>query len=353
MLASAPGSVNPRPVIRFGPAGWSYADWRGRVYPRRPPPGWRPLDLLGGLFDVVEVNATFYRDVPPRQVERWCRQVADRPDFRWTFKLHRRFSHEAGPPAPSDLLAALAAYEPAREQGRLGALLLQFPWSLRPTPANRSRLGDLVAAAGEAGWPLVVEVRHAGWAVSPPFAPVVLDQPALRDCLGPDAALAAALARAGAGPAGRPPAPLYLRLHGRNRAAWFDRRAGRDQRYDYLYRPRERSEWLERLRRLQGRLAASTPVYLITNNHYQGQAVVDALLLQALWSGRRPPVPAELKRSFPAELAGFPELPVRSGDDPGSGGGEAGPADDRGGPAAPGRPRQPTLFGPPRPGAAV
>jgi hypothetical protein len=38
------------PVVRFGPAGWSYADWDGIVYPSPRPPGFRPLDLLMTLF---------------------------------------------------------------------------------------------------------------------------------------------------------------------------------------------------------------------------------------------------------------------------------------------------------------
>ncbi len=293
-----------RPVVRCGPAGWSYPDWEGVVYPAPRPPGFRPLDLLVGLFPTIEVNATFYRDVPTRQLEAWCRQVADRPDFLWCFKLHRRLSHAGEPPAPRALLAALAAYAPVREAGRLGALLLQFPWSLRPLAAHAAALRALTEAAREAGWPLVVEVRHAGWRAASAFAPVVCDQPPLRDNLGGEEALQAALAAAepGAG-------PLYFRLHGRNRAAWFDPGAGRDARYDYLYGAAELRELGDRLGRAVAALPAGASVFVITNNHYQGQAVVNALQLQLLWDGTRPAVPGSLARAFPDELSGFPTLP--------------------------------------------
>jgi hypothetical protein len=37
--------------------------------------------------------------------------------------------------------------------------------------------------------------------------------------------------------------------------------------------------------------------------------VVDALLLQYLWTGRRPALPATLKRAYQQELAAFPDPP--------------------------------------------
>ncbi|MHB8080360.1 MAG: DUF72 domain-containing protein, partial [Candidatus Krumholzibacteriia bacterium] len=259
----------PGPEVRFGPAGWSYADWAGIVYPRPRPRGFHPLDLLPTLFATIEVNATFYRDVTPRQVEAWCRRVEDRPAFRWSFKLHRRLSHDGEPPTPAALLEAARPFRPAREAGRLGALLLQFPWSLRATPAHAARLADLARAAGEAGWPLAIEVRHAGWGARPPFAPVVCDQPPLPANLTPDDALAAALGGLVASRAAA--APLYVRLHGRNRAAWFAPGAGRDARYDYLYSDGELAGWLDRLRAAAPRLPAGTPIHVIANNHFRGQ----------------------------------------------------------------------------------
>ena len=47
------------------------------------------------------------------------------------------------------------------QAGKLGALLLQFPWSFRNTRQNREYLGGLVMQFME--YPLVVEVRHGSW----------------------------------------------------------------------------------------------------------------------------------------------------------------------------------------------
>jgi uncharacterized protein YecE (DUF72 family) len=290
--------------VRFGTAGWSYPDWEGVVYPSPRPKGSRPLDLLARLFLTIEVNVTFYRDVEPRQLEAWCRDVEGRPDFLWCFKLSRSLSHGGAPPDPAELRRALAGFAPVRDAGRLGALLLQFPWSLRPLPANTAALARLSEAAHDAGWPLVIEVRHAGWADRLPFAPVVCDQPPLRGNLDPEGALRAALAHGAADAA-----PLYFRLHGRNRTAWFDPDAGRDARYDYLYGEAELVEWRDRLARAVAGLPAGKPVFVITNNHYQGQAAVNALQLQRLWDGTAPAIPDSLARAYPRELSGFPTIP--------------------------------------------
>ena len=53
-------------MIRFGPAGWDYPDWRGKVYPKPAPRGFDPLAYLATFFDVVEVNSTFYRPQPAK-----------------------------------------------------------------------------------------------------------------------------------------------------------------------------------------------------------------------------------------------------------------------------------------------
>ncbi len=50
--------------IRVGPAGWSYEDWKGVVYPKRRPKGFHEANYLADYFDTIELNVTFYRPVP-------------------------------------------------------------------------------------------------------------------------------------------------------------------------------------------------------------------------------------------------------------------------------------------------
>ncbi len=278
-------------MIRVGPAGWSYADWEGSVYPRTKPRGFHPLPHLARFVDVIELNGTFYGMPQAEHAARWVQLVRDRDRFRFTAKLHRSFTHEELPEdARLERLAAsfLDGIAPLRASGKLAGLLAQFPHSFRWSERARGRLARL-ARLFAAERP-ILEVRHRsfyepdvlraladdGWSLARLDLPFAHDHP----------------------PADAPTfGPLgYLRLHGRNRAAWFDGKAGRDQRYDYLYDPHEIHELAAVARRLaQGH----DETYVITNNHFSGKAVANALELSAELGDERPFAPPELVRAYP------------------------------------------------------
>ena len=75
-----------------------------------------------------------------------------------------------------------------------------------------------------------------------------------------------------------------MRLHGRNVKEWFREGAGRDARYDYLYNEFELFEICERIKLIA---KEAEEVYVITNNHYRGKAVCNALEIKAKLEGRR------------------------------------------------------------------
>ena len=79
--------------VRIGCSGWNYADWRERVYPRGVPVR-RWLAHYATLFDTVEINSTFYRPGDPKAAAGWVGRVAHNPEFKFTAKLWRRFTHE-------------------------------------------------------------------------------------------------------------------------------------------------------------------------------------------------------------------------------------------------------------------
>jgi len=146
--------------LRIGVAGWDYADWTGTVYPVG-----RGIDRLAYLsryVDVLEINSTFYRPVAPRTAESWLRRTEARgPRFRFCAKAHRSWSHDPDPADESDIAATLGGLRPLREAGRLSALLVQFPQSFHFGERARSRLQHLAEQVVD--WPVVIEVRHAGW----------------------------------------------------------------------------------------------------------------------------------------------------------------------------------------------
>jgi uncharacterized protein YecE (DUF72 family) len=278
-------------MIRVGPAGWSYPDWDGIVYPRPKPRAFHPLPLLARLFDCVEINSSFYSMPRAEHSRNWADLVRDRADFRFTAKLHRTFTHDAELASPAFEAARdtfLAGLEPLVESRGLAALLLQFPVSFAASPQAVRKLARLLEAFSEL--PLAVELRHRSWFDAErvqwlrkrDVALLHIDLPAARDHP----------------PADFPPTGKlgYYRLHGRNAENWFRREAGRDQRYDYLYPPSELEQIIARARSLA---KEHDEVYVVTNNHFEGQAVVNGLELRAALGSARVAAPAQLVARYP------------------------------------------------------
>jgi len=53
---STDGSIVPTGQIRIGPAGWSYQDWNGLVYPTHRDADFHEAAYLAGFFDTIEIN---------------------------------------------------------------------------------------------------------------------------------------------------------------------------------------------------------------------------------------------------------------------------------------------------------
>lgn len=274
-------------TLLIGPAGWSYRDWIGPVYPT----GTRTdqLRTIARRFNCVELNSSFYHVPAGRLVESWKRRLADIPDFAFSVKVWRKITHERDAD-DSSVSYFLRTFDPLIEEGLVGAFLLQFPWSFRNRPENRrylSRLGRLFGAV-----PAAVELRHGSWnnpdalelLADCRFAFCNIDQPVIGDSIPPTEHVTT-------------PALGYIRLHGRNRKNWFNERAGRDERYDYLYGEDELDQWRGRAERILGSVEK---LFIITNNHFKGQALVNAFQLASMLTRRTVDVMPELLSAYPA-----------------------------------------------------
>jgi uncharacterized protein YecE (DUF72 family) len=142
-------------MIRVGPAGWAYKDWRGIVYPKERPRGFDELSYIARYFDTVEINSSFYGAPKPATAKKWEETVRDNQAFRFTAKLFHSFTHERKP-APNDEKDFKDGIAPLVDAGRLGAVLIQFPWSFKSSPENREYLIGLQKRFHE--YPLVIEV---------------------------------------------------------------------------------------------------------------------------------------------------------------------------------------------------
>ena len=286
--------------LRIGTAGWSYKDWDGIFYP----PGMQrrkqhPLEYLARFFDTTEINTSFYGPLKPELAKLWCRKVeAVNRNFLFTAKLYRAFTHSPMSlmeptsaasirPTDEDEIRTREGLDAIANEGKLGALLIQFPVSFKNTSLNREYLERLLRQFIE--YPRVVEVRHSSWNDADTLASFTqknvgfcnIDQPLLGRSLAPTDHVTGTIA--------------YIRLHGRNYEQWFDS-DNRNDRYNYLYNDRELTGWKERIQSVAERAQAT---YVITNNHFESKAGVNALGLKAMISGKRVPAPPTLIQKYP------------------------------------------------------
>lgn len=277
---------NP-PRVYVGTAGWSYKDWEGTVYP---PHGSKfdHLAYLSGYFDTIEVNSSFYRIPPPTHATSWVRRVAANDDFLFTIKLYRAFTHDPAALAKDDREAFIRFLDPLAEAGRLGSLLIQYPWSFKEKEDELGRLFDVLKAFEK--YPRAVEVRHASFQREEFFrmlrdagaAFVNIDQPLFSDSVKPSDVVTSEVA--------------YVRLHGRNYQKWFAHSESWE-RYDYLYSAKELQPWIERIRRIE----RAEKVFVVTNNHFRGQAAVNAVEIKK-GLGLPVEVPPQLAETYPDRM---------------------------------------------------
>ena len=275
--------------VLVGVAGWSYEDWNGIVYPTRRPRGFHEAGFLAQYFDTIEINTSFYSPLRPDLAAHWLELTAPNPRFRFTAKLWQKFTHETGATV-DDERTVREGFDVLRNSGRLGAVLLQFPFSFHQTPENLARLKELIDRFAD--YPLVVEVRHASWS-QPDFYEFLreravgicnIDQPVIGKSIKPDKRATSAIG--------------YFRLHGRRYDTWFsdDPELPRHERYNYLYGEQELLPWAERVRTVAEHTKTT---FVVANNHFQGKAVVNALQFIHLLTGGKVDVPDTLRSHYP------------------------------------------------------
>jgi uncharacterized protein YecE (DUF72 family) len=192
------------------------------------------------------------------------------------------------------------------DRDRLLAVLFQFPVSFKFTTkdkegeairleSNWDHIPDVLNAFKE--YPKAVEFRHETW--DDPWvlsalrdhetAWVNIDEPKIGGLHGINYVTAPV---------------AYLRLHGRNYKKWFQSQ-NRDERYDYLYKSEELEPIAKSLKAMAKKVGKEPSprqvkkVIAATNNHYKGQAAVNAIDLKRLLGMKDNPVPDELAKAYP------------------------------------------------------
>ena len=316
----------------IGTSGYSYPDWKGTMYPaslkREVHSATPELTYLSRYFNLCEINATFYRNFEPQIAKKWCDAI-ENPGFEFAIKANQVFTHAAGtkpserkaPTSVESLKYTQTDLDETRrfldvmvERDRLAVVLFQFPVSFKFTTKNKQgepvrqegnwdHVADVLNALKD--YPKAIEFRHDTW--DDPWvlsalrehetAWVNIDEPRLGASLHDTEYVTAPLA--------------YLRLHGRNYKKWFNSK-NRDERYDYLYSREELAPIAKSLRSMQKKVEReltrreAKKIIAATNNHYKGQAAVNAIDLKALLGVKDNPVPEQLAKTYP-QLGGSSE----------------------------------------------
>ncbi|HEU5321958.1 MAG TPA: DUF72 domain-containing protein [Methylomirabilota bacterium] len=280
----------------------------GSFYPRRSMSAEARLRFYASVFDVVEVNASYYAVPDARTAARWVERTP--PGFVFHVKAYAlltghhpragslpaevqallparprltpRGEYDAGALPPAARAAAFApfraALRPLAEAGKLGYVLFQLaPW----VHYDRGWL-DYLASLGERlpGCTIAVEFRHRSWLPAHAGATLAALRAArLAHVIVDGPVTAGAVPRV---PAVTAPTAVF-RLHGRNAEGWRRQLRGEApavrEKYDYLY---DEDELRELLPEIAGAAADAEQVFVSFNNNNRAYPVQNALMLKRL-----------------------------------------------------------------------
>ena len=308
MSASSPDRV------RVGICAWADPALieEGTFYPKKSMSAEARLRFYASVFDVVEVNASYYAIPDVLTVRRWVERTPAgfvfhlkawslmtghhlRPptipaDVQAVLPPRARRSHRGEiladevPPAGLDAAFRLfrAALTPLAESGKLGYVLFQFaPWVHYDT----TRLDYLASLPARLpGCAVAVEFRHRSWFPDHAdetlrvlrqarLAHVITDAPAVGGAMPHVTAVTAPTA--------------ILRLHGRNAEGFLRQLRGEEpsvrEKYDYLYSDAELAALVPEI---GGLAQESEEVFVSFNNNNRDYPVRNALALKRLLGQR-------------------------------------------------------------------
>lgn len=239
----------------MGCTGWGYDDWKGPFYPSDCPPS-EYLGRYARVFDLTEVDSSFYRAPPAPMTERWVRSTP--PGFTFAMKLPRELTHRPGEESlESTVDRFLAGIAPLRRARRLGPLVAQFPPSFR-REKGLERFARLLAAI-PSDLPLAVELRNDSWFVPATFHELESRPAALVWSVVPGARAPPVLTADFA----------YVRFVGDRALTRFDsiQRDGRE-------------EMLRMRRQLEEAGRTAREIFVLLNNHYMGFGPGTAVVAQ-------------------------------------------------------------------------
>jgi len=257
-------------TLKIGTSGFSFDDWKDTVYPRQlKKEDWlRYYEKELGL-PALEINFTYYTLPSPRSLEGMSRKTSE--NFQFVVKAFKGMTHESKDSSTRTLTDSrqtfgkfLYSLKPLIDEGKLGCVLAQFPYSFYPGTENLEYLKRFKELLGDI--PLTIEFRNKAWLKESTLRFLkehlmgycVVDEPKLPQLMPfyPDATSEIG----------------YFRFHGRN-PRWFN--VPSSVRYDYLYSEEELKEFISPVRMIASK---TKKVFIFFNNCHAGSAAKNATM---------------------------------------------------------------------------
>ncbi|MBY8988792.1 MAG: DUF72 domain-containing protein, partial [Candidatus Lokiarchaeota archaeon] len=144
--------------VSLGCAGWDYKDWLGTFYPK-PLERHNHLEFYSKFFDIVEINSTFYNIPNKAAVITWYNQVP--ANFKFVVKVWQKITHNLND-SDLDYLISQFFSQLSPLQEKVAAYLLQFPPWFKFTEKHYSQLKILSNELPQE-FKYVIELRDNSW----------------------------------------------------------------------------------------------------------------------------------------------------------------------------------------------
>jgi uncharacterized protein YecE (DUF72 family) len=275
------------PGIKVGTSSWSSQDWCGSFYPENTPPG-DMIAIYSSKLETVEIDATWHRMPTRTMVDAWKTKTPE--GFVFSAKVPKIISHDKYlkdcEPELNEFVSVMS-----RLEGRLGPMVLQFPYVAKGKDAREYATGaDFIARlrrfAGllprELQWG--IEIRNSKW-IGPELLDLLHEHNISLVFI--DYYTMDSLPKL----AGRPEvftAPfVYIRFLGNHKdmdalvqQAREEGRRTRDWESILVDRTEQMRPWIPAIRDL---VKKQIPVYVYFNNHYAGYAPGSIELFRQLY----------------------------------------------------------------------
>ena len=292
--------MDSSPGFRVGTASWTDPTLLAAgFYPARAGSAEARLRFYAEHFNTVEVDSTYYALPSERNAALWAARTPD--GFHFNIKAFAWLTQHAAetralpralkallspealrqpqiahpPPTAVELSFEMfrSALEPLRVARKLGCVLFQFPPWFTAGHTQEAYIDFCRTRMPEEH--LAIEFRHASWLGAQTDRTLAFLAERQLSLVCVDAPRAPSIPH---GPWAATSDIAYVRLHVRNRQAWFQRQGTAAQRFKYLYSDSELRECAEQIRGLRD----ARSVYVILNNCYADFGVRNALTMQGL-----------------------------------------------------------------------